>query len=112
MPLRTRDTDTDRLFAALADPTRRDILGALLEGERSAGELASLFDMARPSVVEHVRALSAAGLTSARRDGRRVIYTLRAEPLQAAADWLHPYERFWRDRLRALRTTLDEMDDE
>jgi DNA-binding transcriptional ArsR family regulator len=110
MPVRSRSTAADGLFAALANPTRRDILDSLLAGERIAGQLAANFDMARPSVSEHLRMLRLAGLVTERRDGRTVVYAVAPEPLLELRDWLSPYERFWRDRLRGLRSVLDAMD--
>lgn len=67
--------------------------------------------MARPSVAEHLRALLDAGLITEQREGRRSIYSLRAEPLQAVEAGVHPYERTWQDRLGDLRHALDEMDE-
>jgi len=96
------------VFAALANPTRRDLLQALLErGPQPAQSLAALFEMARPSVSEHLRVLREAGLVEERRAGRQRIYRLEAEPLHEVADWLAPYERFWRARLAGLRDLLD-----
>lgn len=112
MPRRTKDTPLDRLFGALANPTRRDILDALLEGERSAGELADMFDMSQPSVSEHLRALRGCGLVDKTQDGRHSLYRVTARPLEDLLDWLTPYERFWRDRMAALDDVLDRMDDD
>lgn len=96
------------VFTALANPTRRDLLQALLEhGPQPAQSLAARFDMARPSVSEHLRLLREAGLVEERRVGRQRIYRLEAEPLREVADWLTPYERFWSGRLAGLRDLLD-----
>src|SRR3954447_3318053 len=96
------------VFAALANPTRRDVLEALRErGPQPAQALADRFAMARPSVSEHLRVLRDAGLVAERRTGRQRIYRLEAEPLRELADWLAPYERFWRARLTGLRELLD-----
>lgn len=101
-------TDADSaVFAALANPARRELLRLLLTGPRSVQELATRFDMTRPSVSEHLRALREAGLVSERRDGRYRYYQLEPEPLMQVRDWLTPYERFWRQRLRGLRDLLD-----
>ena len=98
----------DDVFAALASPARRELLRLLLDGPRTAGVLASHFDMRRPSVSEHLRVLRDAGLVSERRVGRERHYRLEAGPLMELQGWLHPYERFWRARMRALRDVLDE----
>jgi DNA-binding transcriptional ArsR family regulator len=98
----------EAVFAALASPVRREILGLLLEGPRPVNQLAAHFDMARPSVSEHLRVLLDAGLVSQARSGRLRLYELQAQPLAEVRAWLGPYERFWRDRLRTLRNLLDE----
>ncbi|MFI7030344.1 ArsR/SmtB family transcription factor [Microbispora rosea] len=99
----------DEIFAALASPVRREVLRLLRErGPRSVQELASCFSMARPSFSEHLRVLREAGLVSERRDGRRRLYSLEPVPLVRVRDWLDPYERFWRDKLSALRHLLDD----
>ncbi|MEU6431841.1 metalloregulator ArsR/SmtB family transcription factor [Microbispora sp. NPDC046973] len=101
----------DEIFAALASPVRREVLRLLREhGPQSVQELASCFSMARPSFSEHLRVLREAGLVSERRDGRRRLYRLEPVPLVRVRDWLDPYERFWRDRLTALRHLLDDTE--
>lgn len=99
---------TDDVFAALASPARREVLRLLLDGPRTAGDLAAHFDMRRPSVSEHLRVLREAGLVSERRAGRERRYQLDPRPLMQVRDWLDPYERFWRERLAALRDLLEE----
>jgi len=103
------DALTDEVFAALGNPVRRELLRLLLEGPRTVNDLASHFDMRRPSVSEHLRVLRAAGLVSERRAGRERHYRLEAGPLIEMQDWLHPYERFWRAQLKSLRETLEEL---
>ncbi|WP_456843882.1 ArsR/SmtB family transcription factor [Cellulomonas sp. P5_C6] len=112
MPRRLKDSALDRLFGALANPTRRDILDALLTGDKTVTELAAAFEMSRPSVSEHLAALREGGLVRERPAGRNRIYSVTAEPLGDLAGWLTPYERFWRGRLTALGAVLDQMDDE
>lgn len=112
MPRRVKDAPLDQLFGALANPTRRDILDALLDDEQTAGELASRFDMARPSVSEHLRALRDNGLVGERQVGRQRLYRLTGEPLADLIDWLTPYERFWRGRMAALGDVLNQMNDD
>lgn len=112
MPVRSKETPADRLFAALANPTRRDILDSLLDGERTAGDIAARFDMARPSVSEHLAVLSGCGLVTERREGRSIRYRVAPEPLAEVGAWLSPYERFWRGRMRGLSDVLNEMEDD
>jgi DNA-binding transcriptional ArsR family regulator len=67
--------------------------------------------MRRPSVSEHLKVLRDAGLVTDEKRGRERIYRVEAAPLRGVADWLHPYERFWRGHLGQLRRMLDEEDD-
>ena len=100
----------DDVFAALANPARREVLRLLLDGPMAAGELAGRFDMRRPSLSEHLRVLREAGLVTERRQGRNRVYTLEAAPLEEVSTWLTPYEQFWRTKLANLRDLLDEED--
>jgi DNA-binding transcriptional ArsR family regulator len=96
------------VFAAVASPARRQLLGLLLEhGPLPVQDLAAQFAMRRPSVSEHLRVLKDAGLVSERRAGRQRYYHLEPEPLQDLSQWLSPYERFWRHKLSGLRELLD-----
>lgn len=99
---------TVEVFSALASPVRRALLDLLRDEPRSVEELATHFDMRRPSVSEHLRILRDAGLVVAEPRGRQRIYRLEPGPLREVADWLHPYEEFWHDRLAGLRRLLDE----
>ncbi|MFA5564342.1 MAG: metalloregulator ArsR/SmtB family transcription factor [Acidimicrobiia bacterium] len=109
MPRQAHTLPVDRVLAALANPTRREVLDLLLDGPRSASDIAAHFDMARPSVSEHLRALRESGLLSATRDGRYRRYAINGDPLAELHDWLSPYERFWRERLTGLGAVLDAM---
>ena len=101
------------VFTAIANPARREVLRLLRdEGPHPVGQLAQRFDMRRPSLSEHLRLLKDAGLVTERRAGRQRVYALRAEPLNELANWLAPYERFWRDRLHDLADLLDADDDD
>ncbi|MER5399213.1 metalloregulator ArsR/SmtB family transcription factor [Streptomyces sp. NPDC002599] len=103
----------DQLFAALANSTRREVLRLLREqGPQPVQALADHFAMRRPSLSEHLKVLREAGLVSEERSGRQRIYRLEAAPLADVQDWLHPYERFWRDRLKGLGDLLDRMPDD
>ncbi len=79
-------------FAALGDPTRRGVLDALRDGERSVGEIVAELGLAQPRVSKHLRALSDAGLVRCRAVGRRRLYRLESARLRALADWLTRYE--------------------
>ncbi|MFI9605237.1 ArsR/SmtB family transcription factor [Streptomyces sp. NPDC052043] len=103
----------DRVFAALANATRREVLRLLREeGPQPVQDLADRFAMRRPSLSEHLKVLREAGLVSEQRSGRQRIYRLEAAPLADVQDWLHPYERFWRGRMKELGALLDRMPDD
>lgn len=73
-----------KVFSALADPTRRQILQDLKEGELPAGEIASRFTLSAPAISRHLSILEAAGLLTARREANRIYYRVETEPLAEA----------------------------
>jgi DNA-binding transcriptional ArsR family regulator len=97
-------------FEVLAEPSRRQILDLLLDGERPVGELVSALAIGQPAVSKHLRVLRDAGLVSVRTDAQRRLYRVRPEPLREIDEWLAPYRRLWSERLDALERHLDEMD--
>jgi DNA-binding transcriptional ArsR family regulator len=91
----------DDVLAAIADPTRRAIVGRLAEGEATMSELAGPLPMSLPAVMKHVRVLESAGLVRHRK-GRTRVCSRDGAPLAAVDDWLAPYRAFWDRRLDAL----------
>ena len=75
------------------------------------GRIAERFEMARPSVSEHLKVLLERNLVSEERVGRTIRYRLTPEPLADVSSWLSPFEAFWRTRLKSLSTTLDGLED-
>lgn len=100
-------SDLLAVFKAIADPTRRAILEGLAEGEQPATAFLDQFAISQPALSQHLKVLRAAGLVDVRRDGRRRLYRLRAEPLRLVHDWAAHFERFWNDRLDRLGAWLD-----
>lgn len=96
----------DRVFRALADPTRRRILGTLAAGERSVTELAEPFDMSLAAASKHLKTLEHAGLLRRTRRGRTHLCRLEPAPLAAAHHWIEQYEQFWTRRLDELERLL------
>lgn len=96
----------DAVFNALSDPTRRQMLRLLADGERTIGELAAPFEMSFAGASKHVKALEQAGLLSRQVQGRTHLCSLEAAPLAAAEDWLLFYQGFWSSRLDALEREL------
>jgi DNA-binding transcriptional ArsR family regulator len=105
-------SDADGVFAALANPTRRDVLALLRDGPQPVHALAEHFAMRRPSLSEHLKVLKDAGLVVETRHGRERHYRLEGAPLGEVARWLTPYEHFWRTRMKALADLLDDERDE
>jgi len=95
-------------FAALADPTRRQIVEMLADGERSAGDLARRFAMTQPAVSQHLKALRDAELVRVRQDAQRRMYSLNANGLAEIDAWLSRYRRFWTKHLDALERAINE----
>ena len=100
----------DAIFDALADPTRRAMLGQLAERELTIGELATPFSMSFAGASKHVRVLESAGLVTRTIHGRTHRCRLEAARLADANAWLRRYERFWNAKLDALEALLLEED--
>lgn len=96
-------------LSAIADPTRRAILGRLSRGEASVSELAEPFDMSMPAISKHLKVLEHAGLIERGRSAQWRPCRLRAKPLKEAADWIDQYRSQWEDRLDRLGDYLDEL---
>jgi len=94
-------------FVVLAEPTRRRILDALLEGERPVTDLVEQLGISQPAVSKHLRVLRDAGMVSARVDAQYRRYRLEPAALAAIDAWLAPYRRLWTGRLDALESYLD-----
>ena len=98
----------NRVFRAVADPTRRKILDRLREHELSVGELQAGFRISQPAISRHLNVLRNARLVQRRRDGRSNVYRLNAQPMSAVVDWMSHYAAFWESRLVNLGALLDE----
>ena len=96
------------VFSALADPTRREILARLSEGEASVTELAEPFEMSLPAVSKHLGVLEDAGLLTREKDGRVRHCRLVPEPMQDALEWIARYGRFWEAQFDSLERYLSE----
>jgi DNA-binding transcriptional ArsR family regulator len=94
------------VLEAIAEPTRRRILDAVRDGERSVGDLVEIVGMHQPGVSRHLKVLRDVGLVEARTDAQRRLYRLRPEPLQELDAWLEPYRAQWSARLDALERHL------
>ncbi|MHB1206934.1 MAG: ArsR/SmtB family transcription factor [Rhodospirillaceae bacterium] len=91
-------------FAALADPTRREILERLREGPRAVGALAATLPISRPAVSQHLKVLKDAGLVADEADGTRRVYHIDPHGLAALRVWL---DQFWDDALLAFKAEAE-----
>jgi DNA-binding transcriptional ArsR family regulator len=106
--------DHDRIFAALADATRRDIVRRAVTGEEGVAELAGHYPMSFAAVQKHVAILERAGLVAKQRIGRRKVVRTRPETIRIAQDLLDRYQELWRgrfDRMAELITNTKETNE-
>src|SRR6266496_2983998 len=99
----------DRTFAALADPTRREIIERLEAGEASVTELEESFEMTMPAVSKHLKVLERAGLVARGRERQWRPARLEAGPLRDVAEWTERYRQFWEESYDRLDEYLDEL---
>jgi DNA-binding transcriptional ArsR family regulator len=99
-----------RLFAALADPTRRDLVTRLAVGDATVGQLAAPYDVSLQAVSKHLRVLEDAGLVSRSRDAQRRPVHLEAEVFELMTKWIERYRRQAEERYRRLDAVLAAMD--
>ena len=100
----------DRIFHALADPSRRAIFVSLTRGEVAVKDLTARFDISQPAVSQHLATLKDAGLVSGRRDGRLVYYRVEPRGMKPLIDWITHYRAFWTERIERLEALLEKMD--
>lgn len=99
----------DSTFAALADPTRREILMRLAKGESTVMELAKPFRMSQPAISRHLRVLEKAGLISTSIRAQERPRRLETAPLKVAIDWIEKYRQMWEKRYQVLDGLLEEL---
>ena len=102
----------DRIFRALSDPTRRNVLERLTSRPASVTELAARYDMALPSFVGHLKVLEGSGLVRSHKAGRVRTYELAPEQLRLAEDWLGRQRTLWERRLDQLDSYLMKLKEE
>ena len=98
-----------RVFSALADPTRRDILARLAEGDATVTELAEPFPISLPAISRHLKVLEGAGLIARDRQAQWRTSSLRAEPLKEATTWMEHLSHLWDERFDRLDAHLESM---
>jgi DNA-binding transcriptional ArsR family regulator len=104
-----RTSTTSDVFNAIGDAHRREILDALIAGEKPVGTIVDDLAMSQPQVSKHLRVLSEVGLVRCRAEGRRRLYRLEPARLRPFHDWLAKYEQAWNDRLDRVGDYLKEL---
>jgi DNA-binding transcriptional ArsR family regulator len=105
------DDRLSRVFSALADPTRRDIVARLAAGDATVNELAEPYDVTLQAVSKHLKVLEDAGLVRRTREAQRRPCHLEADVFDLMTKWIERYRREAEDRFRRLDAVLDQMDD-
>ncbi len=104
----TATYDSDRVFAALADATRRDIVRRAIAGQEGVAELARHYPMSFAAVQKHVAVLERAGLVSKERNGRRKVVRIQVDGLLVARRLLDQYEELWRGRIDRMNELINQ----
>jgi len=104
-----RSSTTSDVFNAVADRHRREVLDALIAGEKAVGEIVHDLSMSQPQVSKHLRVLSEVGLVTCRADGRRRLYRLEPARLRPLREWLAAYEQAWNARMDRVDDYLKEL---
>jgi len=104
-----RSPTTSDVFNAVAEARRREILDALITGEKAVGAIVNNLSMSQPQVSKHLRVLSEVGLVRCRAEGRRRLYSLEPARLRPLNEWLAKYEQAWNDRLDRVEDYLQEL---
>ncbi|WP_461187503.1 ArsR/SmtB family transcription factor [Arthrobacter sp. Z4-13] len=104
-----RAATTADAFNAIAEPRRREILDALVGGERPVGELVDLLGMAQPHVSRHLRVLREVGAVAVRDEGRQRVYRLNPQALKPIHEWVSGYRHLWEERLDLLEDVVEDL---
>jgi DNA-binding transcriptional ArsR family regulator len=104
-----RASTTSDVFNAIAEAHRREILDALMAGEKAVGAIVNDLSMSQPQVSKHLRVLSEVGLVKCRAEGRRRLYRLESVRLRPVQEWLVKYEQAWNARLDRVDDYLQEL---
>jgi DNA-binding transcriptional ArsR family regulator len=107
-----RAATTTDAFNAVAESRRRQILDALVEGERPVNDLVRVLGIAQPQVSKHLRVLREVGAVHVREEGRRRLYRLNGHALKPIHDWVKDYERTWSERFGRLDALLENLKEE
>ncbi|REL33247.1 ArsR family transcriptional regulator [Rhodohalobacter sp. SW132] len=99
---------SQKLFHAISDPTRREIIDLLADNTLPVNDVAERFEISRPAVSKHIKILNECGLVVIKKEGRKRYCRADTRKLQDVMEWLQRYRKFWDTRLDALETALAE----
>ena len=94
------------VFQAIADPTRRDIIGLVAKNPMTPNAVADSFDVSRQAISKHIKILTECGLLSVTIQGREYYYSIQPQKLAEVSDWLEPFRKMWEDRFNQLDSIL------
>lgn len=97
------------VFQAIADPTRRQIIGMLATQTMNLNEVTESFDISRQAISKHIKILTECGLITIRQEGRERHCEAKLQKLSEVADWVEQYKRIWNQRLDSLESYLDQL---
>jgi DNA-binding transcriptional ArsR family regulator len=97
------------VFQAIADPTRREILGLLTARSLNLNSVAENFDISRPAISKHIKILTECGLIIIKKEGRDHYCEAQFDKLHEVSDWVEQYRKFWEERFDALEIYLNKL---
>jgi len=97
------------VFQAIADPTRRSIIGLIAKKSLNLNAIAEQFDVSRPAISQHIKILEQCGLVTIRQEGRERYCEAQLKPLNEVTDWVEKYRLIWEERFTALDELLQEL---
>ena len=100
----------NKIFNALADPSRRAIFESLTRGETAVTDITARFHISQPAVSQHLATLKGAGLVNGRREGRCVYYRVEPRGMKPLINWIAHYRAFWMEHVDRLEQLLEKMD--
>jgi len=100
------------VFQAIADPTRREILGLLANEPLNLNSITENFEMSRPAISQHIKVLDESGLVDIRNKGRKRFCYIRPQKIKKVEEWLEQFKELWEDRFNQLDQTLTNLNNE
>ena len=97
------------VFQAIADPTRRDIIGLIAFNSMNLNAIAEKFDVSRPAISQHIKILTECGLVVIKKQGRERYCEASLQQLGEVSDWIEPFRKLWEGRFDALDNLLDQL---